>query len=254
MSYSVELIDVSKWQDDNSTPQQMNFLKAREKGVKGVFIKASERMFMDGDYMYNWKAAQDAGLKVGAYHFLRWDISGLYQADFFCNDVLKGDWGDLPLVADFEAPKLVTSSKTYYPSNALLYQFLMEVKRITGKTPMIYTSNGFWNTSGSRDSKWLNFPLWIAHYTKAAEPTIPAPWSAWAFWQHGVYPVGIEYGAESEGLDLDWYNGTETEFNEEFGGSTIPVPPPNGKELDIDKLNDLVDVAIKGWTLSPYKE
>ena len=55
-------IDVSKWQDDNSTPQRMDFKKAYDAGARFVFIKASQACWMDEDMLYNWKSAQDAGL------------------------------------------------------------------------------------------------------------------------------------------------------------------------------------------------
>ena len=112
-------IDVSKWQDDNSTPQKMDFSKSVDQGAKFVFIKATERMGVDGDFLWNWDSAKSAGLLRGAYHFLRWDLSGLTQARIFCS-LLKDDRGELPPVADYEAP----ARNGRYPSNALLLQFL----------------------------------------------------------------------------------------------------------------------------------
>ena len=87
-------IDISHWQNDKSTPQKMNFAKAKAAGTKFVFIKVSERGGMDEDYFYNWKTAKEAGIPRGGYHFLRWDISGLLQARIFC-DLLKDDPGEL---------------------------------------------------------------------------------------------------------------------------------------------------------------
>ena len=55
-------IDVSHWQDDKSTPQKMNFVKAQAMGAKFVFIKVSERGGMDEDFFYNWKNAKAAGI------------------------------------------------------------------------------------------------------------------------------------------------------------------------------------------------
>jgi len=121
-------IDVSHWQDDKSTPQKINFKKAVEQGAKFVFIKASERGTLDKDYEYNWQAAKEAGLLRGGYHFLRWDLSGLLQARIFC-EILMDDPGELPPVADFEAPR----SGSLYPSNSLLEQFLTEVETKLGK-------------------------------------------------------------------------------------------------------------------------
>ena len=49
----IEGIDVSVWQDDNSTPQKMDFSKAKAAGARFVFIKACERGFIDPDFIYN---------------------------------------------------------------------------------------------------------------------------------------------------------------------------------------------------------
>ena len=58
----IQGIDVSHWQDDNSTPQQVNFKKAKAAGAEFVFIKASERLYVDADYTWTWDAAAAAGL------------------------------------------------------------------------------------------------------------------------------------------------------------------------------------------------
>ena len=136
-------IDVSHWQNDHSTPQKIDFAKSVKMGAKFVFIKVSERGAIDRDFEYNWKAAKDAGLLRGGYHFLRWDLSGLLQAKLFYN-ILADDPGELPPVADFEAPNL----GSLYPSNALLFQFLGEVETNMHKKPMIYTSPSYWGIHG----------------------------------------------------------------------------------------------------------
>ncbi len=161
----VQGIDVSHWQDDKSTAQKIDFSKAVQKGAKFVFIKVSERGAIDKDFEYNWQAAKAAGLLRGGYHFLRWDLSGLLQARIF-SELLAEDPGELPPVADFEAPRL----GSLYPSNALLEQFLVEVETKTGRKPILYTSPGYWDIHGRNkttklfDSKWAYYTLWVAHY------------------------------------------------------------------------------------------
>ena len=196
-------IDVSHWQDDKSTPQKMNFEKAKDAGAQFVFIKVSERGSIDRDYEYNWESAKFAGLLRGGYHYLRWDLPAVTQARIFCA-VMKSDPGELPPVADFEAPPY----GIYKPSAKFLLQFLIEVESITGRVPIVYTSRGFWSSYGNTDQMWKYFPLWIAHYTSAASPKLPKPWDSFLFWQYGVFPRGLEFGAESKLIDLDWYNGS----------------------------------------------
>lgn len=234
-------IDVSKWQDDNSTPQKMDFTKAKAAGAEFVFIKATERMGIDADFLWNWKNARAAGLLRGAYHFLRWDVSGLMQARFFCS-ALGDDIGELPLVADFEAPPKYSSSTqiSHYPSNALLFQFLEEVETITGEKPMIYTSPGFWNTNGKKknssffDQKWAYYPLWVAHYG-VKKPIVPIPWKDWTFWQYSAAGDGPKYGAESKGLDMNWFNGGLMQLYDLAGlGEVQPPEDPPDPPLDVD--------------------
>jgi len=253
-------IDVSHWQNDKSTPQRMNFEKAKAAGAKFVFIKVSERGGMDEDFKLNWQNAKLAGIPRGGYHFLRWDISGLLQARIFC-ELLKDDPGELPPVADFEAP--VKDGK--YPSNSLLAQFLEAVESILGKKPMIYTSPGFWNSYGKNkntgrfDASWAYYPLWIAHYTSAAAPMEIEPWKThalnnsegskpWLFWQYTPVGDGLKFGAESKGIDLNWFNGTQADLDAlagtkppTDGGSGAGEPPTGGGNSDNSYLQKQID-------------
>jgi lysozyme len=249
-------IDVSHWQNDKSTPQKMDFTKSVDQGAKFVFIKVSERGGIDVDYEYNWKAAKEAGLLRGGYHFLRWDLSAQLQARIFC-DILKDDPGELPPVADFEAPPKATSGGTIYPSNALLEAFLIEVENRLGRKPMIYTSPGFWNTNGKNkgtsifDPKWKYWPLWVAHYTTAEKPIVPQPWKEWLFWQYSATGPGLLYGAESKGLDMNWFNGSLQDLyklaNQDEPGTPEPPTVPPGTTIDIESLRLRINVAIDQW-------
>ena len=55
-------IDVSFWQDNNTTPQQVNWRKAKAAGAVFAFIKASQAAYTDEDFEYNWKEAKAAGI------------------------------------------------------------------------------------------------------------------------------------------------------------------------------------------------
>ena len=253
----IQGIDISHWQNDQSTPQKMNFTKAVKLGAKFVYIKVSERGGIDSDFEYNWKAAKDAGLLRGGYHFLRWNLSGLMQARIF-SDILEDDPGELPPCADFEAPNL----GSLYPSNALLEQFLVEVETILDKKPMLYTSPGYWNIHGRNkytkmfDTKWAYYPLWIAHYMKAYTPGVSKPnelepWKSsnktWTFWQYTNMGDGPAYGAESKTIDLNWFNGSLEELKKFASGSGGTTPPPPADKPDIADLKTRVNKAIDEW-------
>lgn len=256
----VQGIDVSHWQDDKSTPQKMDFKKAYAKGARFVFIKVSERGFIDMDFEYNWKAAKDAGLLRGGYHFLRWDLSGLLQARIFC-DVLQDDPGELPAVSDFEAP----NQGSIYPSNALLEQFLIEVENKTRRKSIIYTSPTFWNTHGRNkvtkqfDNKWAYYPLWIANYFNVYQPGVTQPYliepwksagKTWTFWQYSDKGDGPAYGAESATIDLNWFNGTLEDLKALAVINANPAPATEPVTLTNEQIADLkakIQAEIDEW-------
>jgi lysozyme len=219
-TYTVLGIDCSKWQDDNSTPQQMDFFKARAEGASFVFIKASQSTWLDSDFIYNWQAAKDAGLMRGAYHFLDWTRSASEQARFFCG-LLKADAGELPPVVDYECR--LNAPNKLLASRALL-TMLETVEKATGRAPILYTSPGYWLEFGTAAMDWVRHPLWIANYG-VQKPTVPRPWLYWTFWQYTDKGDGKKFGAESAGLDMNWYNGSIEEL-EDFahGRMTVAVP------------------------------
>jgi len=259
----VQGIDVSHWQDDKSTAQKIDFTKAVKMGAKFVFIKVSERGAIDKDFEYNWQAAKDAGLLRGGYHFLRWDLSGLVQARIF-SELLAEDPGELPPVADFEAPRL----GSLYPSNALLEQFLVEVETRVERKPILYTSPGYWGVHGRNkttklfDSKWAYFTLWVAHYfttyqAGVSKPKELEPWKSagktWTFWQYTQNGNGPAYGAESKSIDLNWFNGdldalykfADTGKPPASSDTTTPVSALTSAQKT--SLKNKVNAAIDEW-------
>ena len=75
-------LDVSRWQNNISTPEDMDFTKAYTQGARFVFIKSSQANYKDRDIIVNWDNAKNANLLRGAYHFLTWDIDAKKQAEY----------------------------------------------------------------------------------------------------------------------------------------------------------------------------
>ena len=42
------------------------------------------------------------------------------------------------------------------------------------------------------DARWAEYPLWIAHYTRAAQPDVPPPWAKAIVWQYAASAPGFE--------------------------------------------------------------
>lgn len=198
--------DISVWQDDNSTAQQIDFAKMASAGAKFTFVKASQADWIDPDLVYNWQEAKYFMLR-SAYHFLDWTTDPLIQARRFYNTV-KLDIGELPPMADYECR---TNPPTPAVAISNLDKFCLEVEQLFAKTPIIYTSPSYWHDYGSSDPKWARYPLYIAHWL-ALTPTIPAPWTAATFWQWTNKGDGPKFGAESLQIDLDYFMGTEDEL------------------------------------------
>lgn len=75
---------------------------------------------------------------------------------------------------------------------------------------MIYTSPSFWSTYMGDTRQFADAGytvLWIAHWTSASQPTVPAQnWGGhgWTFWQYT--DKGTVSGIKGS-VDLDRYNG-----------------------------------------------
>lgn len=136
---------------------------------------------------------------------------------------------DLPIALDVEIAGVYVDR--VYAQAMYLYQQ-------TGKYPMIYTSPGFWGSLWGKATKthadfFIHCPLWIAHYTSAARPTIPKPWTEWAIWQYGinsdrafVEAHGLRYW-EAKAIDVNRYNGDLMDLYAWCGlGEVIPPDQP----------------------------
>lgn len=216
-------LDVSGWQDDNSTPQKMDFLKAKTAVPPAEFvgIKASQACRADEDFLYNWKDAKDHGILRMAYHFMDWTKPAVDQADFFAGMIYK-DPGEIYACLDYECRTGAPSAGT---ARLECKAFLERLYNNLDKKyyPIIYTGNNYWSIYGSADAYWERYPLWISH-PYVSTPTFPKPWTTWLFWQWSWVGDGRKYGAESIGMDMDYFNGDSVKLHKMFGLTPPPQP------------------------------
>jgi lysozyme len=214
-------IDISKWNGN------WDANKAKQAGASFVFIRASQAMETDPQFLVNWQKAKDAGLLRGAYHYLDYSRPGRDQANYFA-DLLKNDPGELPPAINYELRRTNND-----PSVAL--GFLRDcldqmIKRAdlfedaSVKYPMIYTGPGFWTEYGdlTKGDYWIQFPLWNVHWITSSTPIIPPPWTMWQFWQFTSKGPGEAFGSESLAINMDRFNGTLNELME-FSGIRFPA-------------------------------
>ncbi len=200
----VDGIDVSYHQGWINWPQVANA------GKRFAFVRASAgTLTADTAYWTNRSGARAAGIAVGSYHFANPDLAfndaGNEAAWFLRNAAIAS--GDLLPVLDLEtANGLDPASLTTWAQT-----WLSQVSAATGVRPIIYTTPKFWSTHMA-NTDWFArngySVLWIAHWTGASQPSVPASgWggTGWSFWQHsstGTVP-GI-----SGPVDLDRFNGS----------------------------------------------
>jgi GH25 family lysozyme M1 (1,4-beta-N-acetylmuramidase)/uncharacterized protein YraI len=221
--------DVSFYQDDPETPQGIDFKKMRA-SAGYVIIRAGQNTWVDSDFKVNWREAKLAGLPRGSYWFYDSRIEPKKQAELWVEQ-FDGDFGELPLFADFEE-----AYGGAYRGWKNWYTFLERLKALVGtKEIAIYTAYYYWRdnapnatTQAASLNYFLQYPLWIAHYG-AVEPMIPLPWKKgeWLFWQYTETGDGALYGVESHGIDLSYFNGDAAALRARFNLSDTPIPDPD---------------------------
>jgi len=193
-------IDVSYHQ------QTIDWPRVQRAGIRFAFIRLSDGATLrDTMFATNWAEAKRAGIVRGAYQYFRPDQSVTAQADLMIA-AMRGrdrDRDDLPPVIDVEVDAGLPASVVAERAAVWVDQ----VRTHLGVEPIVYTGSDLWRSGGA--DPLAPQPLWIAHYTQSC-PTLPPPWTRWAFWQHtdrGAVP-GIEGP-----VDLDRFAGAATELS-----------------------------------------
>ncbi|MEG1916432.1 MAG: GH25 family lysozyme [Muribaculaceae bacterium] len=192
ITYPVNGIDVSAHNGN------IDFARVAQDSISFVFIKATEgASFKDGKFEKNYIAARDAGLKVGAYHFFRFDINGTLQGMNFVSSI--GDKIlELPLAIDLEEHG---NPETPTLSVIKRLQEMIDYLAGHGYDIIIYTNN-----NGYRrfvQSSFADYPLWLCRFTTPQEDV------EWQFWQYSHW--GEVDGIKGD-VDLNIFNGSSYDF------------------------------------------
>lgn len=155
------------------------------------FVKASEgASYKDPKFLDHMKQLKENKILRGGYHFFRMmneDVEGQAQ-NFLDAGVDYRDKGVLPPVLDVEPSNDEWKRLAFLTQNRVaivkrIQKWLTIVESKTGKRPIIYTSRNIWNSVLKSPTGFSHYPLWVAHYTNASSPTLPAGWANYAFWQ-----------------------------------------------------------------------
>lgn len=206
MTIYVPMLDLSKWQASNQEHPPVipwNAAKAKGKGIRGVYIKATEgTQHVDVELRRNYESCRAEGLYKDLYHYFL-NGAGKPQANLFLNALMDYP-GDLRPAFDVEVRCRAVDLRA-------ACERLLEA----GTEPIIYTSPYAWNSyvSGTQAEKaWFSrFGLWLAAWPSGA-PNINGPWpqpiGAWdrvvVHQYSAVNGLGREYGSNGDDdIDLD---------------------------------------------------
>lgn len=203
--YPVKGVDISYYQGEIDWE-----VLSQDDHVMFAFIKATEgSSHVDERFRENWDNARNAGVYVGAYHFVSFESPGETQADNFIATVPK-QANSLPPVLDLELynEEVILNPPDKEHVHEILDAMIEKLEAYYGVTPIIYTSSNLYvkyllGSYGDCD-------IWMSN-TKCE------PLADWSFWQYSFNGYLPGLWADDIPIDLNVYNGTEEEFYNQFG-------------------------------------
>lgn len=225
-------VDAANWQHPND--EDVDWKAAAKAGTNFAFLKATDGARPGNDYYADdAKAARAAGLVVGSYHKAHPAQDAKAQAKAFAQTIQKVGGNQLPPVLDIE----IDEGKSPEEIVAWTRTFLEETKRLTGRTPIVYTYRWFWIEKTRNSTAFTDYPLWIAEYDRD-EPTFPliGGWKEWTFWQR-LGDNGHSAGFSGP-VDQDVFAGPKSDLEKWVGpvdgstGHTDPKPGPAPTKVD----------------------
>ncbi|WP_349262166.1 GH25 family lysozyme [Actinocrinis sp.] len=193
-------IDVSHYQGT------INWSAVKAAGISFAYIKDTEgTTYKDPTFNANYLNAYKAKVIRGAYHFAQpGSSSGATQANYFASN--GGAWSadnlTLPGMVDLEGGCYGLSASAM---DSWILDFYNTYKARTTRDVVIYTSPSWWNTcTGGWSGMSARSPLFVADWTTAANPTIPAGFPFATLWQ---YTDAGSVSGISGAVDRDRFNG-----------------------------------------------
>jgi putative cell wall-binding protein/GH25 family lysozyme M1 (1,4-beta-N-acetylmuramidase) len=206
---------------DASTAVDWSTVQTAQPGAKFAYVEATVNGKLNSNFYANWAGANKQGLATGAYAFGQPNASaanGAVQARFFYDN-----GGALSTAAPFSLPpaldlELDAKGSCWGLSLGQLRDwvtnFITTFKTLSGATPVIYTSSGFWNNCVATQTLG-KYPLWVADPDAG---TLGNPGFGGATtWKFRQYSLDTDNNTQ---FDLDEFNGTLAEL-QAFGKPRI---------------------------------
>ncbi len=198
--------------DISSHNGKIDFKAVRADSIDFVIIKATEgSTFKDPSFQANHANAIKAGLKVGAYHFFRFETNGQLQALNFIKAV-RGRHLDLPLIIDIEEwgnPEPCPTSEIMGRLNEMIGYLESQ-----GYPVMVYT-----NLDGYErfvENQLERIPLWICSFSN---PPLPKKTDRVTLWQYSH--TGSVHGINGD-VDRNAFMGQRDDYVKWLNSLTFP--------------------------------
>ena len=175
--HEVHGVDVSRWQGD------IDWHRVARSGVAFAFLKATEGGdHADPSFKSNWRAAAQAGVPRGAYHFFYLCRPAAEQAAWFIAHVPR-ETGALPPVLDIEWNHGSRTCRAR-PDPATVRAEIATFQRLVGahygRRPILYTAVDFYEDNHL--SRLAGEEFWLR--SVAGHPRQTFPGQSWSFWQY----------------------------------------------------------------------
>lgn len=198
--------------DISSHNGKIDFEAVRADSIDFVIIKATEgSTFKDPSFQSNHANAVKAGLKVGAYHFFRFETNGQMQALNFIKAV-RGRHLDLPLIIDIEEwgnPEPCPTAEIMGRLNEMI-----DYLESQGYPVMIYT-----NLDGYErfvENRLERIPLWLCSFSN---PPLPHNNNRVTLWQYSH--SGSVDGVNGD-VDRNAFMGQRVDYAKWLNSLTFP--------------------------------
>jgi len=268
------------WRDTSGTPaaapilgvdvysgnSTINWSQVKAAGYIFAWAKATEGVgYTDSEYLNYAVNGVNAGMKMGAYHFIRADLNpttrtgAISEANYFLSVAQ-------PYITSCELPPALDVEGSYLQSNftsdsltTWIQNWMTTVQNATGIAPVIYISA----TNAAYINSSLNtYKLWIDYLSEdsTVTPTNTGVFPTWAINQYS-WTRSVSGIAGSQ-TDVNVFHGNITAFDSFMGCSTASIkqnnltyafavyPNPTTNNFHVDYSDDLGTVAINMYNIN----
>lgn len=193
--YPIFGIDISKHNG------RLNWEELNNKDIDFVFMKVTEgRTLIDPCFKANYSGAKKMNMKVGAYHFFKFNRDGGDQARNFLSQI-KTLKLDFPPILDVEEYTNMRSRKSRNDVVKEIRKFVNVVESRTNRKVLFYMNENDYKRY-IKDEFDSN-PLWICSLDE--EPKIDRDWKFWQYTHRGklngvrgLFDLNTFYGSKRE--------------------------------------------------------